>query len=252
MKKILSIFLPLTRQKAALVLLIVYWPFIFILTHIIVPPSILSQMRASDKSLHFLVYFILIVMFWCSISPEKKAALKSKKVWIVFLILLSYAAIDEWLQGLQAGRTRDFMDFVANAEGLAAGLVLILLFSFWPAALLATAVSILVFTSAVRIQFTGNLAFVRPLVLFLSFGFITFLLCEFLTAYISIKQLRLKWIIYSLILPIVLIAVAKLLTIFTGRAFELEDVLLSAAAILAVVIIISYVKIIGHSGNRQF
>jgi VanZ family protein len=242
MKKILSIFLPLTRKRAALILLVVYWPVIFILTHIIVPPPILSQMQASDKSLHFLVYFILIVMFWFSISPEKKAGLRSKKVWIVFLILISYAAIDEWLQGLSAERTRDFMDFVANAEGLAAGLVLIFLFSFWPAALLATAISILVFTSAVRIQFTGSLAFIRPLVLFLSFGFFTFLWCEFLTVYQPIKQSRLKWLIASAALPFVLIATVKLLTRFTGRAFELEDFVLSTLAIIIIVAIMFIVR----------
>ncbi len=247
MKKILSIFFPVNRQRAALILLLIYWPFIFILTHIIVPPAILSQMRASDKSLHFLVYFVLMVLLWLSLSPDKKAALWSSKVWIAFLILVCYAAIDEWLQGFQTGRTRDFLDFVANAEGLAAGLVLIFLFSFWPAALLGTAISILVFTSAVRIQFTGQLAFVRPLVLFLSFGFFTFLWCRFLTRFQSIIQSRIKWLIFSVALPFALVVVVKLLTKFTGRAFELEDFLLASAAIIIIVAIMFVAK--NRSGN---
>jgi VanZ family protein len=57
---------------------------------------------------------ILVMIEMTSISPEKKAGVRSKKVWIYFLILLCYAAIDEWLQGFEAGRTRDFMDFIAN------------------------------------------------------------------------------------------------------------------------------------------
>ena len=232
----------MTRQRVAFTLLLLYWPAIFILTHIFLPQSILTQMRASDKALHFLVYFILIILLWFSISPAKKANIKSKKVWFILLLLVIYAAIDEWLQGLCAGRTRDFMDFVSNVEGIGAGFVLICLFPFRPAVLLATGAAILVFTSAVRIQFTGPLAFIRPLFLFSSFGFFTFIWCEFLTFYQPVNQSRLKWVIASGALPFALIAAVKILAKFTGRAFELEDFILSSLAILTVIAITYFIK----------
>lgn len=235
----------MNRQKAALMLLIVYWPVIFILTHIFLPQYVLNQLRASDKALHFLVYFILIVLLWISISPDRKADLRSKKVWIVFAVLIFYAGADEWLQGLSAGRTRDIMDFAANAEGLLAGGVLICIFSF-AAVLIETAASIVIFTIAVRIQLTGYLEFIRPMFLLISFGLFTFFWCEFLTFYKVFEKNRIKWLISSISCPAGLVAAIKIVSKFTGRSFELEDFLFAAVAIFAVIAIIYVIRIFSY------
>jgi VanZ family protein len=222
------------QQKITLALLVLYWPAIFTLTHIMVPPSLLRQMQASDKALHFLVYFILIILLWFSVSPAEKVSFRRKKIWIVLLVLVFYAGADEWLQGLSAGRNRDIMDFAANVEGLFAGLILICLFSFWPAALVASAVAIVVFTNAVRIQLVGQLAFVRPLFLLTSFGFFTFTWNRFLSLFLSIQPCRFKWLFFSLSVPVAFMLVVKLLSQVGGRAFELIDIILSLIAIFAV------------------
>lgn len=236
MIKKLSKFSLSSQQKVSLTVLLIYWPFIFILTHIIVPSSLLQQMRAYDKALHFLVYFILIILLWFSVSPIQKANLRRKTIWTVLLLLVFYAGADEWLQGLSAGRTRDIMDFAANLAGLMGGLVLICFFSFWPAVLVASAAAIVVFTNAIRIQFTGQLAFVRPLFLLSSFGFFTFTWLRFLSLFSSIQHSRLKWLIFSTAVPLVFMLVVKFLSQITGRAFELIDITLSSAAIFAVVV----------------
>jgi VanZ family protein len=234
------------QQKVMLGLLALYWSGIFALTHITIPPLMLRQMQASDKALHFLVYFILIILLWFSISPAEKVNFRKKKIWIILPLLLFYAAIDEWLQGFEASRTRDIMDFVANVEGLSAGLVIICLFSFWPAALAATAAAIFVFTGAVRIQFTGQLAFVRPLFLLTSFGFFTFAWNRFLSSFAPAesKLQKIKMLILAIAVPAGLIAAVKLLTRFTGRVFGTKDIILSAAAILAVVVAIYLVSLL--------
>jgi len=224
-------FLTSTRQKAAFAVLLFYWPTIFILTHIFLPQSILAQMRASDKALHFLVYFILIILFWFSLSTENKADLRNKKVWMIFLVLIAYGAADEWLQGLYANRTRDFGDFVSNVAGVAAGLAIICIFSFWPAALLSTASAIVIFTTAVRIQLTGQLAFLRPVFLLLSFGFFTFLCQAFFTYFRPLKSSLLIQLIVPPALALALVAFVKLLSLITSRAFELQDIILSITAI---------------------
>jgi VanZ family protein len=237
------------QQKITLVLLVLYWPAIFISTHIIMPPSVLQQMQASDKALHFLVYFILIILLWFSVSPAAKVSFRRKKIWIVLLLLVFYAGADEWLQGLSAGRTRDIMDFVANVKGLSAGLVIICLFSFWPAVLVASAAAIVVFTNAVRIQFVGQLAFVRPLFLLTSFGFFTFTWNRFLSLFLSMQPSRLKWLFFSLSVPVAFVLVVKLLSQVAGRAFELVDIILSLTAILAVALttyLVSSLKSFSH------
>jgi VanZ family protein len=239
------------QQKITLALLVLYWPFIFILTHINVPSNLLQQMQASDKSLHFLVYFILIILLWFSISPAEKVNFRKKKIWIILPLLVFYAGVDEWLQGFEAGRTRDIMDFVANVEGLSAGLVIICLFSFWPAALVASAVVIVVFTNAVRIQFTGQFAFVRPVFLLTSFGFFTFTWNRFLSIFLSMQPGRLKWLFFSLSVPVAFVLVVKLLSQVAGRAFELTDIILSLTAILAVVATMYLIEFLKSFSHRE-
>ena len=239
------------QQKITLALLVLYWPAIFTLTHIMVPPSLLRQIQASDKSLHFLVYFILIILLWFSVSPAEKVSFKRKKIWIVLLVLVFYAGVDEWLQGFEAGRTRDIMDFVANVEGLSAGLVIICFFSFWPAVLVASAAAIVVFTNAVRIQLVGQFAFVRPLFLLTSFGFFTFTWNRFLSIFLSMQPGRLKWLFFSLSVPVAFMLAVKLLSQVAGRAFELLDIILSLTAILAVALTMYLIKFL-KSFSRRF
>jgi VanZ family protein len=240
MKKWLSKISRSHQQIASLAVLILYWPFIFILTHIPIPNILLQQMHASDKALHFLVYFILICVLWFAVSPDRKVSFRNKKIWIILPILVFYAAADEWLQGCAAGRTRDFMDFVANLKGLMGGLVVIWLFSFWPAVMTASAASIITFVIAVKIQFTGQLAFIRPSFLIVSFGFLTFTWLVFLSLYFSIKPVgpaaaRLKWLLLSEAGPVAFMLAVKLTSQIAGRAFELEDIVISCAAISSVV-----------------
>ena len=237
------------QQKITLAILVLYWPAIFILTHIIMPPSLLRQMQASDKSLHFLVYFILIILLWFSISPAEKVNFRKKKIWIILPLLVLYAGVDEWLQGFEASRTRDIMDFAANLEGLLGGLILICFFSFWPAVLVASAAAIVVFTSAVRIQFVGQLAFVRPLFLLTSFGFFTFTWNRFLSLFLSMQPGRLKWLFFSLSVPVAFMLAVKLFSRIAGRAFELLDIILSLTAIFAVALttyLVSSLKSFSH------
>jgi VanZ family protein len=234
------------RQKVTLALLFLYWPAIFILTHIFVPPPLLRQMQASDKALHFLAYFILIILLWSSISPAEKVNFRRKKIWVILPLLVFYAGADEWLQGLEASRTRDIMDFVANLEGLSAGLVVICLFSFWPAALAATAAAIVVFTNAVTIQFTGQLAFVRPLFLLTSFGFFTFAWNRFFSSFVPILSglWRIKSLFFTALVPVGLTLVVKLLTRITGRVFNAKDITLCATAIFIVLAIMYFASLV--------
>ena len=232
----------IARQKSALFLLLLYWPGIFVLTHITVPLYMLRQLQASDKALHFLVYFVLIFLLWYSVSSFDKPDWKKKTIWIVFGSLLIYAAADEWIQGLAPGRTRDLVDFLANLAGLSSGLFLLSIFSFHPAVLIASAASIVLFTNAVKIQFTGQLAFIRPLFLLSSFGFFTFFWNKFLSLYLSKRLSGFKYSLLSAAVPFFFILLVKFLSQLTGRAFETMDFVLSAVAVSAAILLIFLAK----------
>ncbi|MHC5095363.1 MAG: VanZ family protein, partial [Planctomycetota bacterium] len=88
----------LRRHKTVLLLLGIYWPVIFCLTHIPVP-QVARQSGMSDKTMHVLAYFVLTFLVWFAVSPYHKARWNGIKVWIVLATIIGYAAVDEYLQG---------------------------------------------------------------------------------------------------------------------------------------------------------
>lgn len=85
------------RQKLIIIVLLLYWPTIFVLTHIPIP-QIVSEAQVSDKTLHLVVYLILVFLLWFAVSPDKKVNWSKAAIWWVLLITAGYGGIDEILQ----------------------------------------------------------------------------------------------------------------------------------------------------------
>jgi len=223
-------------RKISLFILLLYWPLIFTLTHIPLKTEFLIQLQASDKTLHFLVYFILSFLLYFAAEPTKKLSLKSKKFWLLFAALLFYAAADEWLQGL-VGRSCDFLDFVANLTGVAAAFFLLSFLSFQPALLLFTAVSIIIITKAAQMRFIGWLSFIKPAVYFLAYAFFTVIWSRFVCAVNFLKSSRLKWFVVAFSFPLILLFAAVIFSFFLGNSFRLPEIICSLAAIFTAAIV---------------
>jgi len=144
------------RQKVTIILLLFYWPAIFILAHIPIP-RLVYKAQVSDKGIHFLAYLILVFLLWFAISPNKKVSWRKAAVWWVLLVVIWYGVFDEWLQGY-VGRNPDVMDFFADLAGALTSLILLSVFTFWPAALLVTGTIIFGITNITR----ANLAELVP------------------------------------------------------------------------------------------
>lgn len=110
------------RRKLTIISLLLYWSGVFILTYIPVP-QLVYKAQVSDKSLHFLVYLVLVFLLWFAISPNKKVNWRKAAVWWVLFVVVWYGVVDEWLQSY-VGRTCDIMDFFADLAGTLAGLIL--------------------------------------------------------------------------------------------------------------------------------
>ena len=118
----------LRNKKLTVILLALYWPVLFILTHVPIPKRMLANLDTSDKTLHFFAYFILAFLAHLVIGAAGKINWRKKNVWWVFLAIIVYAVLDEWLQGL-VGRNCDVMDFLADLAGAASCLILLTFFS---------------------------------------------------------------------------------------------------------------------------
>ena len=112
------------RQKLVLAALLMYWPAIFIETHIPQIPRWVSQVVASDKVMHFVAYFFLSFLLWFAANPNKKVHWRKPSVWLILFVVVWYGVIDEWLQ-MYVGRNTDVRDFFADLAGAITGLMIL-------------------------------------------------------------------------------------------------------------------------------
>jgi len=157
-------------------------------------------------------------------------------------LLTVYGAVDELLQGF-TGRNCDVMDMIANLMGMFTGLILLSVFTFWPAALLITGAVIFGITNITR----ANLAELVPVtnVMFHLFAYPIFnmLWICYMRLYLSIKPRTLKWLITALAGPIVLLLTVKLFSVILGKGFGLREVIASLVGIAATITLIYLVAL---------
>ncbi len=227
------------RQKLTIILLLLYWPGIFILTHMSQArmPSWVVQMRMSDKILHYLAYFVLVFLLWFAISPYKKVKWHRATAWWVLFVVVWYGVFDEWLQRY-VGREPDVMDFFADLGGTLTGLILLTIFPFWSASLAVTGAIIFVLTNFIQ----ANIANLPPVAnaafhLF-AHGFFTILWIRYIYHFLPIKAPQPKWLIGASALPIGFLLAVELLSVVAGSGFRLSRVIISAVGIAVVVITI--------------
>jgi VanZ family protein len=103
--------------RLATVVLAVYWIALFTGTHMPSPPSV---GRVNDKAQHFIAFFVLAVLLYWVIPAHRRPL---RKVAIVMLVAISYAAFDEWSQRFSPQRTVDIRDFFSNALGITAATI---------------------------------------------------------------------------------------------------------------------------------
>jgi len=224
------------RQKLTIIFLLFYWPSLFILAHIHIPLFV-HRAGVSDKSLHFLAYLVLVFLLWFAIGPDRKVNWRRAAVWWILLVVVWYGAFDEWLQA-SVDRSSDVADFLADLAGTLAGLILFSFFTFWPALLVVTGISIFLLTNLARVNPAELLPITNAAFHLFAYGFFTMLWIQHIHQLMSLKAPQLKWLIVTLVLPTGLLLVVKLYSVISGRYFGIGDVVLSAIGITAVVVTI--------------
>ena len=224
------------RQKLIIISLLFYWPTLFVLAHIPVPP-VVRKAGMSDKCLHFMAYLVLVFLLWCAISPDRKVNWRKPAAWWVLLVTACYGVIDELLQSVVVGRSCDVMDFFADLGGVTTGLILLTFFTFWPAFLVVTGIMIYALTNLTRTSLADLLPPAANMAFYLfAYGFFAMLWIQNISLFLSSKAPKLKWLIVASILPIGYLVAVKLFSVISGRDFRLQDVIVAAVGIAAVVV----------------
>lgn len=104
-----------------------YWVFIFVLTHVPVPPNLPPMKNNWDKIVHFFMYLGLVLLGGQRVLRRQGArAVNVFVLWAVGYAL--YGAFDEWSQPF-VRRTMSFNDWLADAAGIVAATALLILWS---------------------------------------------------------------------------------------------------------------------------
>jgi len=227
----------LSRQhKLIIISLVFYWAALFILAHIPIP-QLVRKADVSDKGLHLLAYMILTFLLASAINPYKKVNWRKAAVWWVLLVIACYGIVDEVLQGYVAGRSSDIRDFFANLVGTLTGLVLLSVFTFWPACLVVTGVTIFGLTNIARANLADLLPGTNTAFHLFAYALFTLLWIRYMQGtHLRFMASKLKWLIVASILPAGLLLAVKLGgSLILGRSFAITDVIVSAVGIAAVV-----------------
>ncbi len=131
------------------------------------------------------------------------------------------------------------MDFLADLAGVLTGLILFAFFTFWPAFLVVTGITISALTNLTRTSLADLLPPAANMAFYLfAYGFFTMLWIQNISLFLPLKATKLKWLIVASALPIGFLVAVKLFSVISDRDFRWQDVIIAAVGIAAVVVTI--------------
>jgi len=222
------------RNKHVLRILAIYWPAMFISTHIPVPQFV-RNLGMSDKTLHIVAYLVLVFLWWTTISPSQKVNWKKAKVWATLALIVWYGAMDEWLQHY-VGRGPSVYDFYADLAGVLGGLVILTVLSFWPAMLAFAAILIFMLTNLTRTDIILSNIFINTAFHFASYAGFSLIWIQCMSRFVTLSSNRSKWVAIAITAPAALLAIVKTASLWLGKDVWLIDCVPAVAAIIATVI----------------
>jgi VanZ family protein len=237
------------RNKHVLRVLAIYWPALFVATHIPVPQFV-GKVGMSDKTLHIIAYLILIFLWWTTISPHEKVNWKKAKVWITLVLIVWYGAMDEWLQHY-VGRGPSVYDFYADLVGTLIGLAILTLFSFWPAALTFSAILIFMFTNLTSADLIGTNIFTNTAFHFIAYAGFSLVWIQCMERFMTFATNRSKWLVIAITGPSALLAIVKAGSLALGKSVWAEDCAAAVTAMIAAVTISIIVSMLLRSRARK-
>ncbi len=209
------------RTKYVWTVLAVYWPVLFILTHIPIP-DVARKSGMSDKLMHVLAYMGLMVLVWWAVSPYQRVNWCKWKVWLILAVVVWYGVTDEWLQG-HVGRSADLEDLFANLVGALTGLALLTVLPFWPAALVVTAFFIFSVSNLSRLDLLARYAVLNTGFQFGGYAVFTLAWIHYRGRFREAQGRAWSWLVQAVSLPLALLGFVKLAAWGLGKPILWPD-----------------------------
>jgi hypothetical protein len=208
---------------------------------------VVREAGVSDKTLHFLAYLLLVFLFWSAVTSSEKANWRRATTWWVLLVIASYGAIDELLQNYGVGRSCDIRDFFADVAAVITGLILLSVLTFWPALLVLTGAVIFGLTNLARANLADLLPITNTMFHVLAYALFTLIWLQNLRLFLPPKVSKPARIVLALLLPFGFLLAVKLFSAILSKDFVILDVIVSAAAIAAVITVYLFITFFRQS-----
>ncbi len=106
--------------------LAVYWPVMFISTHLPANKIPRIEVVGKDKTLHFVACFVLTMLFWLVFYRDRRPSFRNKNLYLVIILVSCYGILDELTQKF-VGRNCSFFDWIFDVSGAAAAIMTLFL-----------------------------------------------------------------------------------------------------------------------------
>lgn len=223
------------QQKIAACVLVLYWPVLFILTHIPIP-RVVQEADVSDKSLHFMAYLVLTFLIWSIASGNRKVNWRRATPWLVLFVLIVYGILDEWLQGYVAGRSCDIQDFYMDLVGALVSLIISSFLTFWPAGLAIMVTFIFGVTNVTRANLANLLPITNDVFHLIAYAILTVLWIQCMHFITAVKAPKIKWLLLALAGPTAFLIIVKSYSVIVGKNIVFSEIIIAFGAIATVVI----------------
>ena len=223
------------QQKIAACVLGLYWPVLFILTHIPIP-RVVREADVSDKSLHFLAYLGLTFLIWSIVNGNRKVNWRRAAPWLVLFVIVVYGIIDEWLQDYIAGRSCDVQDFYMDLVGALVGLIISSFLTFWPAGLAVMVAFIFGVTNVTRANLADLLPITNDVFHLIAYAILTVLWIQCMHFFTAVKAPKIKWLLLALAGPTAFLIIVKSYSVIAGKSLVFSEIIIAFGAIATVVI----------------
>jgi hypothetical protein len=232
----------LRRHKYILWSLGIYWPALFMSTHLPVP-QIVNQSGMSDKLMHLLAYMALMVFVWLAISPYEKVRWSRAKVWLLLAVVVWYGAFDEWTQGY-VGRETDVVDFCYDLGGSLMGLGILSILSFWPTMLTVSTIFIFIITNRSLLLNLYPDWYLNTAFHLTAYTALTLIWIQHLDRLPGFRRKHWTWPIVAMVLPLGLLAAVKLAGLYYHKPIWWVDAATAVFGIAAATLVSCFIFLI--------
>jgi VanZ family protein len=224
------------RHKLLIAVLLIYWPLIFIATHLPRLPAWAGTMGVSDKTLHFMAYLVLVFVLWSVVFYDRQVRWNRPGVWLVLVVVVFYGVADESLQAY-VGRNPDVWDFIADLAGAVAGLIILTFCGFYSSATLVAGIMIFTFSNLSKLKVSEILPVPGSFFYLTAYAGLSVLWARHVHYHLAARPPSVRWLCIAASGPAGVLLVEQLTSIAYSGNFSVARLTAGAVGIIIVLLV---------------